>query len=109
MKFWVIIPARYASTRLPGKPLLDIAGKPMIWHVYQRAKESGAAQVIIATDDIKIQQAAENFGATVCMTATTHCSGTERIVEVIEKYEGVALNVKTSPSISVAVILKFIA
>jgi len=87
VKFWVIIPARYASTRLPGKPLLDIAGKPMIWHVYQRAIESGAAQVIIATDDRRIYQVMQDFGATVCMTATTHRSGTERIIEVVEKYD----------------------
>jgi len=87
VKFWVIIPARYASTRLPGKPLLDISGKPMIWHVYQRAKESGAAQVIIATDDERIRDSARDFGAMVCMTATTHRSGTERIIEVVEKYD----------------------
>ena len=87
MKFRVAIPARYASTRLPGKPLLDIVGKPMIWHVYQRAIESGATQVIIATDDTRISDVAQNFGATVCMTASTHRSGTERIVEVIEKYQ----------------------
>jgi len=87
VNFSVIIPARYASTRLPGKPLLDIAGKPMIWHVYQRAMESGANQVIIATDDVNIQHAAKNFGAEVCMTASTHRSGTERIVEVVERYD----------------------
>jgi len=87
VKFWVIIPARYASTRLLGKPLLDIAGKPMIWHVYQRAMESGAVEVIIATDDLKIQHVAKNFGANVCLTASTHRSGTERITEVVEKYD----------------------
>ena len=84
MNFRVIIPARYESTRLPGKPLRDMAGKPMIQHVYDCATRSDAEQVIIATDDARIQQAAENFGATVCMTSTAHRSGTERLAEVIE-------------------------
>lgn len=85
MSFSVVIPARYASTRLPGKPLLDIAGKPMVQHVYERAMESGAEQVIIATDDARIQQACEGFGATVCMTSPDHVSGTDRLAEVVEK------------------------
>jgi 3-deoxy-manno-octulosonate cytidylyltransferase (CMP-KDO synthetase) len=80
--FWVIIPARYASTRLPGKPLLEIAGKPMLQHVYERAAASGAARVVIATDDPRIGQAARGFGADVCMTAEQHQSGTDRIAEV---------------------------
>ena len=84
MSFRVIIPARYESTRLPGKPLRDMAGKPMIQHVFDCATRSDAAQVIIATDDARIQQAAESFGATVCMTSTQHRSGTERLAEVIE-------------------------
>lgn len=84
MSFSIIIPARYASSRLPGKPLLEIAGKPMIQHVYERATASGAEQVIIATDDKRIKQAAEWFGANVCMTAETHRSGTERLAEVID-------------------------
>lgn len=79
----VIIPARYASTRLPGKPLLDIGGKPMIQHVYERARESGAESVTVATDDARIQQACARFGARVCMTAAHHRSGTERIAEAI--------------------------
>lgn len=83
MDFHVIIPARLGSTRLPEKVLLDIAGKPMIQHVHDRAKESGAAHVVIATDDEKIAQIAEDFGAHVCMTASTHQSGTERIAEAV--------------------------
>lgn len=79
----VIIPARYASTRLPGKPLLDIAGKPMIQHVYERARQSGAESVTVATDDERIRQACERFGAPVCMTGAQHRSGTERIGEAI--------------------------
>jgi 3-deoxy-manno-octulosonate cytidylyltransferase (CMP-KDO synthetase) len=82
MSFKIIIPARYASTRLPGKPLLDIAGKPMIQHVYERAKESLASEVIIATDDVRIEQAAKDFGADVCMTRSDHISGTDRLAEV---------------------------
>jgi 3-deoxy-manno-octulosonate cytidylyltransferase (CMP-KDO synthetase) len=81
----VIIPARYASTRLPGKPLADVAGKPLIQRVYERAQESGAASIVIATDDERIAAAARTFGAQVCMTRTGHCSGTDRLSEVIEK------------------------
>jgi 3-deoxy-manno-octulosonate cytidylyltransferase (CMP-KDO synthetase) len=84
LSFRVIIPARYESTRLPGKPLRDMAGKPMIQHVHERASSSESQQVIIATDDVRIQQAAEAFGAIVCMTSTEHRSGTERLAEVIE-------------------------
>lgn len=82
MSFKIVIPARYASSRLPGKPLLDIAGKPMIQHVYERAKESSASEVIIATDDQRIERVASGFGADVCMTDTNHPSGTDRLAEV---------------------------
>ncbi len=85
MSFCVVIPARYAATRLPGKPLLDIAGKPMIQHVYERARESGAGMVIIATDDERVQAAAEGFGARVCMTSSAHRSGTDRLAEVVDQ------------------------
>lgn len=81
MSFSVIIPARYASSRLPAKALADIAGKPMIWYVYQNALQSGAARVVIATDDARIADVAHAFGATVCMTANTHQSGTDRVAE----------------------------
>jgi 3-deoxy-manno-octulosonate cytidylyltransferase (CMP-KDO synthetase) len=83
MDFRVIIPVRYNSLRLPGKALLDIGGKPMIQHVYDKALASGAESVVIATDDERIKQAAEKFGATVCMTSTEHQSGSERIAEAI--------------------------
>ena len=82
--FVVVIPSRYASARLPGKPLLEINGKPMIQHVYERGTESGATEVVIATDDDRIADAAESFGATVCMTGIDHQSGTERIAEVAD-------------------------
>ena len=85
MNFHVIIPARFGATRLPGKPLLDIAGKPMVQHVYERAMQSGAEKVIVATDDHQIVQAVEKFGGEVCLTSDEHRSGTDRIAEVAEK------------------------
>lgn len=80
--FRVVIPARYASVRLPGKALLPIAGKPMVQWVYERARATGAAEVLIATDDVRIAQVARAFGAEAVMTAATHASGTDRIAEV---------------------------
>jgi len=85
MSFTVVIPARYASTRLPGKPLLDIAGKPMLQHVYERALQSNAGAVYIATDDERIYQAALKFTDNVCMTSEHHQSGTDRIQEVAKQ------------------------
>ena len=82
--FVVVIPARYASVRLPGKPLREIAGSPMIEHVFRRGRESDASEVIIATDDERIAEAAEVFGAVVCMTSDQHNSGSERIAEVCD-------------------------
>lgn len=82
MSFIVVIPARYASTRLPGKPLLEIAGKPMLQHVYERALASAASAVYIATDDERVSEAALRFTQNVCMTSTAHQSGTDRIQEV---------------------------
>ena len=83
----VIIPARYASTRLPGKPLLDIAGKPMIQRVYEQASLSSAKEVVIATDDERILTVAKQFGARVVMTSSDHESGTDRLQEVVTKLE----------------------
>ncbi len=85
MSFVVIIPARYASTRLPGKPLVDINGKPMIVHVLERARESGAERIIVATDHEDVARAVEAAGGEVCMTRADHQSGTERLAEVVEK------------------------
>lgn len=84
-KFKVVIPARYASTRLPGKPLLKIGGRPMLQYVHEQALQSGADEVIVATDDQRIRDAANGFGATVCMTSVAHESGTERLAEVAEQ------------------------
>ncbi|MGN0921369.1 MAG: 3-deoxy-manno-octulosonate cytidylyltransferase [Cellvibrio sp.] len=82
MEFYVVIPARYASSRLPAKPLKVIGEKPMIQHVYERAKQSRAKDVIIATDDQRIYEAALGFGAKVVMTSVSHNSGTDRLQEV---------------------------
>jgi len=82
--FVIVIPSRYASTRLPGKPLREINGKTMLEHVYERGTESAAREVVIATDDERIAEAAEVFGARVCMTGNQHRSGTERIAEVCD-------------------------
>ena len=85
--FTVVIPARFASTRLPGKPLLDIGGKPMIQHVWERALESGAVRVLIATDDARVETACREFGADVVMTSDKHESGTDRINEVVSQLQ----------------------
>jgi 3-deoxy-manno-octulosonate cytidylyltransferase (CMP-KDO synthetase) len=81
----VVIPARHASTRLPGKPLLEIAGRPMIQHVWERARASGAGEVIVATDDARIAAACRGFGAEVMETRTDHHSGSDRVSEVIQR------------------------
>lgn len=85
--FKVVIPARYGATRLPGKPLRLLAGKPIVQHVFERAMESGAEQVVIATDDERIRDAAVKFGARVCMTSPQHRSGTERLSEVAQRLD----------------------
>jgi len=83
--FYVVIPARYASTRLPGKPLLDIAGKTMIQRVYEQAAQSDAKEVWVATDDQRIVEAVNAFGGKVCLTRDDHTSGTDRLHEVAEQ------------------------
>ena len=82
--FKVVIPARYASTRLPGKPLLPIAGKPMVLHVCKRAKEANAEEIVVATDDQRIFDVETQAGFDVVMTRNDHNSGTERIAEVAQ-------------------------
>ena len=78
----IVIPARYGSSRLPGKPLISLCGKPMIQHVWERAGETGMQDIVIATDDQRIYDAAAAFGAEVVMTSAEHENGTERIAEV---------------------------
>jgi len=96
--FTVLIPARYASMRLPGKPLLDIAGKPMVVRVAERALASGAARVIVATDDERIRAAVADHGIDVLMTRTTHPTGTDRLAEAAAQLglddEAIVVNVQ---------------
>lgn len=81
----IVIPARFGSSRLPGKPLIELAGKPMIQHVYERALSTGVTDIVIATDDERIFNVAQSFGAEVIMTSVEHENGTERIAEVAQK------------------------
>jgi 3-deoxy-manno-octulosonate cytidylyltransferase (CMP-KDO synthetase) len=83
-KFTVMVPARYGASRLPGKPMLDLAGKPIVQHVIDRAIESGAGRVVVATDNARIQHAAIEGGALAVMTRVDHQSGTDRIAEAIK-------------------------
>jgi 3-deoxy-manno-octulosonate cytidylyltransferase (CMP-KDO synthetase) len=83
MKTVLVIPARYASTRLPGKPLRLLVGKPLVQHVHERAVAAGFETVIIATDDERIQKVCEGFGAQVVMTSSQHETGSDRLAEVV--------------------------
>jgi 3-deoxy-manno-octulosonate cytidylyltransferase (CMP-KDO synthetase) len=119
MSFVVVIPARYHSTRLPGKPLLEIAGKSMIQRAWEGAKQSSADAVIVATDDQRIYQAVRDFGADVEMTSIDHSSGSDRVQEVVQKLgfspdqivvnvqgdeliDQVAINLKNTPPAGIA-------
>lgn len=84
MSFSVVIPARYASTRLPGKMLADVVGKPLLAHVVDRANESDAQRVIVATDDQRIADAMQGLDCELCMTRKDHQSGSDRLAEVVE-------------------------
>jgi 3-deoxy-manno-octulosonate cytidylyltransferase (CMP-KDO synthetase) len=85
MSYLIIIPARYGASRLPGKPLLDIAGKPMIQRVWEQAQRSAAAAVVVATDDQRIADCVHGFGGRACLTSAEHPSGTDRLAEVAEQ------------------------
>jgi len=113
MSFVAIIPARFASTRLPGKPLVDIHGKPMVIHVMERALESGADRVIVATDHPDVAAAVQAAGGEVCMTRADHQSGTERLAEVIDHYrfsdDTVIVNVQGDEPLIPPVIIRQVA
>ncbi|MEQ9901256.1 3-deoxy-manno-octulosonate cytidylyltransferase [Pectobacterium punjabense] len=113
MTFTVIIPARFASSRLPGKPLADINGKPMVVHVMERALESGAQRVIVATDHPDVEIAARQAGGEVCLTRADHNSGTERLAEVIEQYgfadDDIIVNVQGDEPLIPSVIIRQVA
>jgi 3-deoxy-manno-octulosonate cytidylyltransferase (CMP-KDO synthetase) len=96
MKIIGIIPARFASTRFPGKPLVDIGGKTMIQRVYEQAKKaSSLSEVLVATDDQRIFDAVEDFGGKVVMTSSSHTNGTERCNEVAASFEAdVVINIQ---------------
>ena len=85
LAFKVVIPARYASTRLPGKPLLDLGGKPMVVRVAEQAKLSGAEEIWVATDDLMVRDAVEAHEFAALMTRTDHATGTDRLAEVVEQ------------------------
>lgn len=98
MTFTAVIPARYASTRLPGKPLQLLAGRPLVQHVWERASASRAARVLVATDDERVAQCCRDFGAEVLLTRADHASGTDRLAEVAVRLglpeEAVLVNVQ---------------
>ena len=83
-RFRVVIPARYAASRFPGKLLADLAGRPVLEHVWRQARRSGALEVVVATDDERIMAAARGFGADAVLTSALHRSGTERAAEVAD-------------------------
>ena len=84
--FHIVIPARYASGRLPGKPLTPLAGRPLVEHVWRRAREGGAQTVVVATDDERVASCVENFGGRACLTRADHASGSDRVAEVAEQF-----------------------
>ncbi len=113
MTFKVVIPARYASTRLPGKPLLDIAGKPMVVRVAEQAAKSGASEIVIATDFEKIMQVAALYNIKAVMTSINHASGTDRIAEVAQQLnwacDDIVVNVQGDEPLIDPILIKEVA
>ena len=113
MSFKVVIPARYASNRLPGKPLMDIAGKPMVVRVVEQALQSEAEEVVVATDHEKIAETVRGFGYQALMTRTDHASGTDRIAEVAQQLgwsdEAVVVNVQGDEPLISPILIKDVA
>jgi 3-deoxy-manno-octulosonate cytidylyltransferase (CMP-KDO synthetase) len=113
MSFKVVIPARYASSRLPAKPLLDIAGKPMVIHVVEQALKSGADEVIVATDHIEIANVVKQYGYQAVMTGLGHSSGTDRIAEVARQFawhdEAIVVNVQGDEPLIAPALIKEVA
>ena len=111
--FRIVIPARYASTRLPGKPLIELAGRPLLRWVFERAQYAGATAVLIATDDERIAASARGFGAEVAMTAATHASGSDRIAEVARTRgwgaQDIVVNVQGDEPLMPAVLISQVA
>jgi 3-deoxy-manno-octulosonate cytidylyltransferase (CMP-KDO synthetase) len=113
VKFTVIIPARYASVRLPGKPLIDFGGKPMIVRVAEQAQAAGAERVVIATDDERVREASVAHGHEAIMTSPDHLSGTDRIEEVVTKLgladEAVVVNVQGDEPLMFPALIRTVA
>ncbi|MDU6411987.1 MAG: 3-deoxy-manno-octulosonate cytidylyltransferase [Yersiniaceae bacterium] len=113
MSFIAIIPARFGSSRLPGKPLADIHGKPMVVRVMERARASGADRVIVATDHPDVVSAVEAAGGEVCLTRADHQSGTERLAEVVDHYgfadDDIIVNVQGDEPMIPPVIIRQVA
>lgn len=113
MKFSVYVPARFAATRLPGKPLLSVGGKTLIQHVWERAQASGAARVVVATDDTRIADVVEAFGGAVCLTDVSHQSGSDRIAEAArvlgEKDDAIIVNLQGDEPTMPAVVIRQVA
>jgi len=111
--FTVIIPARYASTRLPGKPLADIAGKPMVVRVAERAVAAGADRVVVATDDARIKAAVETHGIAACLTAVDHATGTDRLAEAAQQLglpdEAIVVNVQGDEPLLAPTLIRAVA
>lgn len=111
--FRIAIPARYASTRFPGKPLAMIAGRTMLEHVWRRAREAEADEVVVATDDDRIARAAQDFGARVCMTRADHASGTDRLAEVAARSgwadDDIVVNLQGDEPLTPPVVLRQVA
>jgi len=111
--FTVIIPARYASTRLPGKPLADIAGKPMVVRVAERAVAAGAARVVVATDDARIKAAVEAHGIAACLTAADHATGTDRLAEAAQQLglpdDAIVVNVQGDEPLLLPALIRAVA
>jgi 3-deoxy-manno-octulosonate cytidylyltransferase (CMP-KDO synthetase) len=113
VSFKIAIPARYGSTRLPGKPLIELAGRPMIRHVFERALESGIGDIVVATDDDRVRAAAETFGARVVMTSPEHTSGSDRVAEVAEQLgwvdEDIVVNLQGDEPLTPPALLRQVA
>jgi 3-deoxy-manno-octulosonate cytidylyltransferase (CMP-KDO synthetase) len=111
--FTVIIPARYASTRLPGKPLADIAGRPMVVRVAERAVAAGADRVVVATDDARIKAAVEAHGIAACLTAADHATGTDRLAEAAQQLgladDAIVVNVQGDEPLLSAALMRAVA
>lgn len=111
--YYCVIPARFSSTRLPGKPLLDIGGKPMIQRVYEAVARSSAARVIVATDHADIETAVRGFGGEVLMTSVNHSSGTDRLAEIAERLgfndEDIVVNVQGDEPLMPATVVDQVA